>query len=264
MQSLMLRIEKWLKLQEELYGPLLLSNALTCRTDPDSLKNKPDLLVSAGVSATFSGSHAIEHSQASDLHQELKSMATLSALQKWCDQQAFLKTDLPDTQLVFGVGHPSADLMLIGEAPGEQEDLKGEPFVGKAGQLLTKILEAIHFKREDVYIANILKHRPPNNRDPLPEERLRSLPVLMRQIELINPKIILCLGRIAAQTLLNTQANMNELRGSFHLWRDRFELAVTYHPAALLRNPNWKRATWEDVKMVRARYDALQGEPKGF
>jgi uracil-DNA glycosylase len=162
---------------------------------------------------------------------------------------------------VFGIGNPAADLMLIGEAPGEREDLQGEPFVGKAGQLLNKILKAIGFEREQVYIANILKHRPPNNRDPLPEERLKSLPFLEKQIDLINPKLILCLGRISAQTLLETSAPMKDLRGRFHPYRGRYELMVTYHPAALLRNPNWKRGTWEDVQLLRKRYDELGGEP---
>jgi DNA polymerase len=172
-----------------------------------------------------------------------------------------LKTDLKNTNLVFGVGNPEADLMLIGEAPGEQEDLQSEPFVGKAGQLLNKILEAIQFRREDVYIANILKHRPPNNRDPLPEERERSLPVLLRQIELIQPKIILCLGRVSAQTLLHSTATMKDLRGVFHPWKDGIELAVTYHPAALLRNPEWKKDTWDDVRMLRKRYDEIGAKP---
>jgi len=241
MNDVITRVETWLAQQRELYGPF-------------------NLHLEQGYMPTLNRSEPIP----TTLAHELANLTTLEALRDWCEHQEVLKTDLANTQLVFGVGNPKADLMLIGEAPGEQEDLKGEPFVGKAGQLLTKILEAIHFKREDVYIANILKHRPPNNRDPLPEERSRSLPVLIRQIELINPKIILCLGRISAQTLLETQATMKELRGRFHQWHDRYELAVTYHPAALLRNPNWKRDTWEDVQMVRARYDALHGQPKGF
>lgn len=241
MADIITRIETWLEQQRELYGPFNLP------LDQESIP----------MNAPSESRHpSIEH--------ELANITTLDALRVWCEQDERLKTDLSDTNLVFGVGNPNADLMLIGEAPGEQEDLKGEPFVGKAGQLLTKILEAIHFKREDVYIANILKHRPPNNRDPLPEERIRSLPVLIRQIEIVDPKIILCLGRISAQTLLQTQATMKELRGQFHVWHDRYELAVTYHPAALLRNPNWKRDTWEDVQMVRTRYDALNGQPKGF
>ena len=184
---------------------------------------------------------------------------TLEELFEICLTAEVLRTDLADTRLVFGTGNPNADLMLIGEAPGLQEDRQGEPFVGKAGQLLNKILAAISFRREDVYIANILKHRPPNNRDPLPEERDRSLPYLYRQIELIQPKLILCLGRISAQTLLKTPEPMKNLRSRFHPFHNGIELLVTFHPAALLRNPAWKRDTWEDVQLLRKRYDELTG-----
>jgi DNA polymerase len=186
---------------------------------------------------------------------------TLDELHKFCLEADFLKTDLPDTNLVFGVGNPNADLVIVGEAPGRNEDLQGEPFVGRAGKLLNKILAAIGFERKDIYITNIVKHRPPNNRDPLTDERAKGLPVLLKQIDLINPKLILCLGRISAQTLLNTDQPMKALRGSFHPFRDKYELTVTYHPAALLRNPNWKRATWEDVQMLRKRYDELGCKP---
>jgi uracil-DNA glycosylase len=191
----------------------------------------------------------------------LSGISDLEELEKYCLQADILRTDLEGTNLVFGVGNTRADLMLIGEAPGEQEDRQGEPFVGKAGQLLNKILKAISFERDQVYIANILKHRPPNNRDPQPGEREKSLPILEKQIDLINPKLILCLGRISAQTLLETAAPMKELRGRFHRYRDKFEVLVTYHPAALLRNPNWKRGTWEDVQLLRKRYDELGCRP---
>jgi uracil-DNA glycosylase len=196
-----------------------------------------------------------------DPYHGLSECHDLDALRIICEYAAILKTDLENTNLVFGTGNPRADLLIIGEAPGEQEDLKGEPFVGKAGQLLNKILKAIGFERDQVYIANILKHRPPKNRDPLPEERSKSLPFLEKQIDLIHPKLILCLGRISAQTLLGTTAPMKELRGSFHLYKDKYELMVTYHPAALLRNPGWKRHTWEDVQILRKRYDELAGIP---
>lgn len=187
-------------------------------------------------------------------------MSDLQELRAFCEVYTPLRTDLEGTNLVFGVGNTNADLLIIGEAPGEQEDKQGEPFVGRAGQLLNKIIESIGFTRDDIYIANILKHRPPNNRDPLPEERERSLPVLLKQIDIINPKIILCLGRISAQTLLETNGAMKDMRGMFHPWRG-YELTVTYHPAALLRNPNWKHDTWADVKMVRARYNELGCKP---
>jgi len=151
--------------------------------------------------------------------------------------------------------------MLIGEAPGEEEDKQKEPFVGAAGKLLNKILAAIDFDRDDVYIANILKHRPPNNRDPLQEERQRSLPFLLKQIELIDPKLILCLGKVSAQTLLKSNQSLGKMRGRFHNFMDKYELLVTYHPAALLYHPKWKRPTWEDVQMLRERYDELGCKP---
>jgi len=186
--------------------------------------------------------------------------STLEELRKLCEKAAELRTDLEGTRLVFGVGNPTADLMLIGEAPGAEEDQQGEPFVGAAGQLLNKILAAIKFRREDVYIANILKHRPPNNRNPNPEEIERSLPFLFRQIELVQPRIILCLGRIASSALLGEEQSIKSLRGKFHSFRET-ELIVTYHPAALLRDPKWKRPVWEDVQLLRERYDALGGKP---
>lgn len=202
---------------------------------------------------------AAEASTAGTPSADASAARTLEELFEICLTAEVLRTDLADTRLVFGTGNPNADLMLIGEAPGLQEDRQGEPFVGKAGQLLNKILAAISFRREDVYIANILKHRPPNNRDPLPEERDRSLPYLYRQIELIQPKLILCLGRISAQTLLNTPEPMKNLRSRFHPFHNGIELLVTFHPAALLRNPAWKRDTWEDVQLLRKRYDELTG-----
>jgi DNA polymerase len=161
------------------------------------------------------------------------------------------------TNFVFGVGNPNADIVLIGEAPGADEDAQGEPFVGRAGQLLNKILAAIHFKREEVYICNILKCRPPDNREPLAEEVEKCEPYLWKQLELIKPKIILCLGRISAQVLLKTTDSLTKLRENVHDYRG-IPLMVTYHPAALLRNPNWKRPAWEDVQKLRKMYDELK------
>ncbi len=161
------------------------------------------------------------------------------------------------TKFVFGVGNPNADLMVIGEAPGADEDAKGEPFVGRAGQLLTKILEAIQFKREDVYIANILKCRPPQNRKPNPDEVEQCEPYLQKQIDLIKPKLILCVGLTAAHTLLKTDESLTSLRASVHNYHG-VPTFVTYHPAALLRNPNWKKPTWEDLQKLRKMYDELK------
>jgi DNA polymerase len=152
----------------------------------------------------------------------------------------------------------------VGEAPGASEDELGRPFVGEAGQLLTKILGAIQLTRDDVYICNVLKHRPPGNRDPLPEEVLACQPYLVRQIELVRPKVILALGRFAAQTLLQTSTAIGALRGKLHRYQS-VPLIVTYHPAALLRNESWKRPTWEDVKLARRVLDAARaaGEASG-
>ena len=159
-------------------------------------------------------------------------------------------------QFVFGVGNPNADLMLIGEAPGAEEDKHGIPFVGRAGKLLNDILIAIKFNREDVFITNILKCRPPNNRDPLPEEREVCKPYLYKQIDLIKPKVILCLGKVAANVMLNNNESLTKMRGNIHEING-IKTMVTYHPAALLRNPNWKKPTWEDVQKLRKLYDQL-------
>jgi len=150
---------------------------------------------------------------------------------------------------VPGEGNPDADFMCVGEAPGQTEDETGRPFIGAAGQLLTKILAAIGLAREDVYICNVLKHRPPGNRNPLPNEVEACSPYLLRQIELVKPKVILALGTFAAQTLLNTKTPIGKLRGQVHQYHG-VPLVVTYHPAALLRNPSWKRPTWEDVQLA--------------
>lgn len=169
-----------------------------------------------------------------------------------------LKCDLGKTRtkFVFGVGNPNADAMLVGEAPGAEEDKQGEPFVGRAGKLLTDILKAIKLTREEVYIANILKCRPPGNRDPLPSEMETCIPYLKKQVELIKPKVILCLGRIAANGLLNKKLPLSSLRESTHEFSG-IPVIVTYHPAALLRNPNWKRGCWEDVQKFKKLLDEL-------
>jgi uracil-DNA glycosylase len=176
------------------------------------------------------------------------------------DQQicACLKCPLGHTRLnfVFGVGNPKAKVMFIGEAPGAEEDAQGLPFVGRAGQLLNKIIQAVEMKRDDVYICNILKCRPPNNREPLPSEMELCTPYLSRQVELIKPQFIICLGRTSAQWLLQTHESLNALRGKIHQYQGT-KLIVTYHPAALLRNPNWKRPAWDDMKMFKKLFDEM-------
>ena len=161
---------------------------------------------------------------------------------------------------VPGEGNPNADLVCVGEAPGATEDELGRPFVGQAGKLLEKILLAINLAREDVFICNVLKHRPPGNRNPFPKEVEACSPYLVRQLELIRPKAILALGTFAAQTLLNTKLSIGKLRGAVHKYHG-IPLIVTYHPAALLRNPAWKRPTWEDVQHVRRILDSAPSAP---
>jgi uracil-DNA glycosylase family 4 len=164
------------------------------------------------------------------------------------------------TQTVFGVGNTRADWLVIGEAPGGEEDRQGEPFVGRAGQLLNSMLLAIGLPRETVYIANILKCRPPGNRDPKPEEVAECLPFLAAQIALLQPKLILVVGRIAAQTLLATDAPLARLRGKLHAFgAAATPLVITYHPAYLLRTPGDKRKAWEDLKFARSTYARLVG-----
>lgn len=153
-------------------------------------------------------------------------------------------------QVVFGVGSAAADLMFVGEAPGADEDLQGVPFVGRAGQLLTKIIEAIGLSRDEVYIANVIKCRPPQNRNPEPDEIETCEPFLFRQIDVIRPKVIVALGKFAAQTLLRTDDPISRLRGRVFEYRGA-KLIPTFHPAYLLRNPSSKREVWEDMKLVR-------------
>ena len=163
------------------------------------------------------------------------------------------------TQGVFGVGYQQADWLVIGEAPGAEEDRKGEPFVGRAGQLLDAMLHAIGLSRaSNVYIANVLKSRPPGNRDPRPEEVAACLPYLLRQIELLKPRLMLAVGRIAAQNLLSTDLALGRLRGKVHHFGElNTPLVVTYHPAYLLRNPADKRKAWEDLKFARSVFRQL-------
>ena len=162
------------------------------------------------------------------------------------------------TNAVFGDGSPSARLVFIGEAPGRDEDLQGVPFVGRAGKLLDKMIAAIDFSRENVYIANILKCRPPGNRDPKEDEITACEKYLAKQLELIDPVLICALGRVAGQNLLGTRAPLRVLREGIHHYNG-IRVIVTYHPAALLRNPNWKKGAWEDLQMLKALHDEFTG-----
>ncbi|BDQ04163.1 MAG: uracil-DNA glycosylase [Ignavibacterium sp.] len=185
--------------------------------------------------------------------QNAKSLDELNLLIKDCTKCVLHKNR---NNFVFGSGNPNAEVMVIGEGPGAEEDKQGLPFVGRAGQLLTDILKAIKFERNEVYIANIVKCRPPENRTPLPEEMETCIPYLKKQISLIQPKMILCLGLTAAKGLLRKKESLTALRGKFFDY-EGIKVMVTFHPAALLRNPNWKKDCWEDVKKFRKMYDEI-------
>lgn len=177
------------------------------------------------------------------------SWAELQASVQACQQCNLAKTR---TQTVFGSGDAKADWLIVGEAPGAEEDRRGEPFVGKAGQLLTNMLVAIGLPRETVFIMNVLKCRPPNNRDPKPEESAACRSYLERQIELLQPKVIIVVGRIAAQSLLKTDLPLGRMRGRMHQLPDtNIPVVVTYHPAYLLRKPSEKRKAWQDLLMAK-------------
>ena len=179
---------------------------------------------------------------------------TLKDLEKSCQTCQKCALGATRTNLVFGVGNPNADLMFVGEAPGEQKDLSGTPFVGRAGQLLDKFLYAVDIERSDVYIANILKCRPPKNRDPLPEEEDACIGYLREQVKLIRPKVIVCLGRIAAMRLIKPDFKITQEHGQ---WFEKggYLMTAVYHPAALLRDPRKKEDMLEDMKRIRQKLD---------
>ena len=207
-----------------------------------------DVLVDAGQVDHHSAPQGSEVDAAEEVLQRLD-LASLATHVASCEKCALHTTR---KQTVFGTGYHKADWLIIGEAPGADEDRQGEPFVGRAGQLLTQMLRAIGLAREEVFIANILKCRPPNNRDPKVEEVNACRHYLNRQIELLQPKIILALGRIAAQSLLQTDTPIGKMRGRlYHLDEYQIPTIVTYHPAYLLRSPKEKRKVWEDLKFAR-------------
>ena len=263
-------IIQFIKTEREMYGNFILNERSAPKKDKDQKLEQPaeENLAEKNSDDTYQNVEKEEtdmdaqealfdDESGREIYYKIKDCNTLGELKELCRQADVLQTDLEGTNLVFGVGNPNADLVLIGEAPGAEEDKQGEPFVGAAGQLLNNILAAVNFDRDDVYIANILKHRPPNNRNPKPEERKRSLPFLLKQIEIIDPKLILSLGKVSAQTLLDNDDTLGSMRGTFHFFRGKYELMATYHPAALLRHSKWKRPTWEDVQLLRKRYDEL-------
>ncbi|MGH7594617.1 MAG: uracil-DNA glycosylase [Gemmatimonadales bacterium] len=182
---------------------------------------------------------------------EWESLDEIAAIVHACQRCPLCRTR---THAVPGEGDARAGLFLVGEGPGESEDKSGRPFVGRAGELLDKMLAAIDIPRADAYIANVVKCRPPKNRVPLPDEREACLPYLRRQIELVQPRVLLALGGTAAETLLGVKTSLGQLRLKVHRWNG-IPLIVTYHPAALLRNPNWKRPAWDDVRIARQLLD---------
>lgn len=180
-------------------------------------------------------------------------------LKKTCEACQKCALGATRTNLVFGTGNPNADLLFVGEAPGEQEDLSGIPFVGRAGQLLDKFLYAVEIDRQDVYIANILKCRPPKNRDPLPEEEDACIGYLREQVRLIRPKLIVCLGRISAMRLIKPDFKITKEHGTW-FEKGNFLMTAVYHPAALLRDPRKKEEMLEDMKRIKEKLDELKGD----
>jgi len=237
------KILEALKDQKEIFGDLLFSDIPISHYQVDN----QSLKISGRIEMDSSDNLFIEDFQKAD------SVDQLYSIIHECQKCPLGKTR---NKFVFGVGNPDANAMLIGEAPGAEEDAQGEPFVGRAGKLLNDILKAVNLKREDVYIANILKCRPPGNRDPQPFEMETCIPYLHKQIDLIKPKIILCLGRVAANGLLNKKLSLGDLRNNIYEFNG-IKSMVTYHPAALLRNPNWKRGCWEAVQKFKKLYDEL-------
>jgi len=198
-----------------------------------------------------------ENSPAIKLGQEISAVSNLDSIRQELGDCQRCRLHASRTRIVFGTGNPHAELVFIGEAPGREEDLQGEPFVGQAGQLLTRIIEAIGLSRQEVYITNVIKCRPPENRNPALEEIAACEPFLIKQLAAIRPRLICALGTFAAQTLLKTEAKISALRGRFHVYQG-IPLMPTYHPAFLLRNPQKKRDVWEDMKKLKKEYEKLR------
>ena len=270
LKNILTDTERFLKQQQELYGDTIFVSrneplSAGSQKSPEPANAATDVLetdlfgnVTKPTTNSYKKEEPIVPAFPSELWTKTKSLDELNNAINTC-----MKCSLGETRIkfVFGVGNPKAEVVVVGEAPGADEDEKGEPFVGRAGQLLNKILEAVQLKREEVFICNILKCRPPNNRDPQTEEIDCCEPYLWKQLEIIKPKIILCAGRIAGQSLLKTNASLTLLRGKVHDYRG-IPLMVTYHPAALLRNPNWKRPCWEDMQQFKKLYDEMKKNEK--
>ncbi|MFH1196155.1 MAG: uracil-DNA glycosylase [bacterium] len=239
-----------IKDQQEIFGDDLFENLNSPVSKHNKEVNEEKFIVAERTEVEYGNNLFLENWQKAENANDLDKMINT------CTRCNLGKTR---TKFVFGSGNTNADIMLIGEAPGADEDLQGEAFVGRAGKLLNDILKAIELDRSKVFIANVLKCRPPNNRDPLPGEVETCIPYLHKQIELINPKIMLCLGRVAANELLSKKLTLGKLREDIYEFNG-IKVMVTFHPAALLRNPNWKRDCWEDVKKFKKLYEELAGK----
>jgi DNA polymerase len=231
-----------LKVQQEIFGDELFI----------SKKNKTTLVVKEPSSLFEEPALFPEETEA------WNKAKSLDQLEKLIDQCTKCKLHKGRNKFVFGTGNPNADVLVIGEGPGAEEDKQGLPFVGRAGQLLTDMLKAIKFSRDEVYIGNIVKCRPPENRTPMQDEMDMCMPYLKKQCELIKPKLILCLGLTAAKGLLKKRESLGVLRKSIFDYQGA-KVIVTYHPAALLRNPHWKKDCWEDLKKFRKLYEEIVG-----
>lgn len=260
MQDVMDTVRTYLRQQREMYGDALYVDRVD--VPPVVLEQPADVAAATTTAAATAATTAVPAATSAYastepdviLHDGWHAATTMDDLQAAICTCLECPLGHTRTTFVFGSGNPNADIMVVGEAPGADEDAQGLPFVGRAGQLLTKILEAIQLPRDEVYICNILKCRPPNNRKPLASETDQCEPYLWKQIELVKPKFILALGLTAANTLLRNKESMSALRGKTHDYHG-IPMLVTYHPAALLRNPEWKSHTWEDVQMLRRLYD---------
>lgn len=251
------KIIEALKVQREIFGDELFEELKT-----DLISHPIPKVIKETKSQTYSHHNVVEEIKDSpslfnggiEEWEKASSLDQLNNLICNCKKCALHKGR---NNFVFGSGNPNADVMVIGEGPGAEEDKQGLPFVGRAGQLLTDILKAIKFTREEVYIGNIVKCRPPDNRTPLPDEMDTCIPYLKKQIQLIKPKMILCLGLTAAKGLLKKKESLTALRGQIFDY-DGIKVMVTFHPAALLRNPNWKKDCWVDVQKFRKLYDEIK------
>ncbi|QLH54324.1 MAG: Uracil-DNA glycosylase, family 4 [Candidatus Kapaibacterium sp.] len=248
------KVENFLKFLKENYGETI-SSLISYS------KQSENLLIKETKQSDYSSkiTHSLDIFSTNDDWYNSKSLEELESRINRCIKCELGKTR---TKFVFGSGNPNADIMLVGKAPGADEDIQGLPFVGRAGQLLTKLLKNFGIDRNDVYICNILKCRPPNNRKPLPSEIEMCKPYLLKQIELIQPKVIIALGATAVEGLFNLKKKMGELRGKI-LNFNQIPVIVTYHPAALLRNPNWEKEFLDDLTILHKQFpNVLKGKRK--